>query len=150
MIDGMTQQPIAPLIHLVGRNQDEPTDCRRRLLLARAACQLRYTARPIIDIAFCAYRHLLRCTGRSVRGQRSDIDRPETIDETAERGSWILWSMMFGEARRWSSLAKHFGRWIGKADPGRYVKVGEGIELWAHGLWLCNKAFRRTGGRLPC
>lgn len=24
------------------------------------------------------------CTGRSVRGQRSDIDRPETIDETAE------------------------------------------------------------------
>ncbi len=37
-----------------------------------------------IALALGAAGAIVYCTGRSVRGQRSDLNRPETIDETAE------------------------------------------------------------------
>lgn len=89
-------QPVDPLTHLVGSNLDEPTDgaalaeaanysrfhfqrlfrertgetpgdCRRRLLLERAAYQLRHTAQPITTIAFEAHFDSLEGFSRAFR-----------------------------------------------------------------------------------
>ncbi|MEZ4726747.1 MAG: helix-turn-helix domain-containing protein [Caldilineaceae bacterium] len=89
-------QPLDPLTHLVGGNLDEPTDgatlagaanysrfyfqrlfrertgetpgdCRRRLLLERAAYQLRHTDQPITQIAFDAHFDSLEGFSRAFR-----------------------------------------------------------------------------------
>lgn len=96
MTQATPTQPIDPLTQLVGGNLDEPTDgaalaeaanysrfyfqrlfrartgetpgdCRRRLLLERAAYQLRHTARPITDIAFEANFDSLEGFSRAFR-----------------------------------------------------------------------------------
>jgi AraC-like DNA-binding protein len=96
MAQQTSTQPIDPLAHLVGGNLDEPTDgaaladaanysrfyfqrlfrertgetpgdCRRRLLLERAAYQLRHTKRPITELALEANFDSLEGFSRAFR-----------------------------------------------------------------------------------
>ena len=85
---------------------------------------------------------IVYCTGRSVRGKPSDMNRPETIEETAEmvtdRGGMGIWVQV--DHTEPDQVKTLFERVKGEQEGGLDILVnniwgGDGLAEWGKSFW---------------
>jgi NAD(P)-dependent dehydrogenase (short-subunit alcohol dehydrogenase family) len=106
-----------------------------RKLVAVVAGATRGAGRGIA-IELAAAGATVYCTGRSTRGQRSPMDRPETIEETAERCGGIAVRVDHSDPAQVAALARRVRDEQGRLDVlVNDIWGGDPLTDWSKRFW---------------